>query len=342
MASKNGISMPIASADTLGGVKVGDGLNVSGDGTISAKYSMVYDSDAKTLAITGPSGDCSELTFNGVEPSAVTYNQNEVEKVTYNGDTIWQMASITAPTNLRVNSSTSSTSSTCKLTWTASTLTGASGSITYYIYKNGVKVATTTSTSYTFSTSTISGWSGATLTVKAYNSSAGFSAASNSVTFTYKSPTATVYAATTKCASSDNSSLANTNQSTSYVGRATSSKPVGTCIKFNAPSGGWGQYSKATLYVYRNGGSASANIKFGRLDVAYSTTLYCTKFYYGQYDTEIGSVDAGAASCWVPIDISSYLPSGSGELAITLMSKNAYCTVDGSTSGSTRAYIKLS
>lgn len=73
------------------------------------------------------------------------------------------------------------------------------------------------------------------------------------------------------------------------------------------------------------------------MSVAYSTTLYCTEFYYGQYASSMGSVDAGAASRWVSIDISSYLPSGTSELGITLMSKNAYCIVDG-----TNAYIQLS
>lgn len=80
-----GMNIPAASAETLGGVKVGDGLNVAADGTISTALSMVYDAATKTLAITGPSGDCTELAFNGVKPSAVTYNQGDTEKVTYNG-----------------------------------------------------------------------------------------------------------------------------------------------------------------------------------------------------------------------------------------------------------------
>ncbi len=92
------------------------------------------------------------LTFNGNAPSVVTYNGQSVTKITYNDVAVWNAISISAPSNLRVNGSTSSTSSACKLTWNASTLSGATGTITYYIYKNGSQVATTTSTSYTFST----------------------------------------------------------------------------------------------------------------------------------------------------------------------------------------------
>lgn len=247
-----------------------------------------------------------------------------------------QPVTLTAPSNLKVNGASSSTSSACKLTWTASTLNGATGTITYYIYKDGTQVATTTSTSYTFSTSTITGWSGASLKVRAYNSSAGYSAYTNAVTFTYKVSSTKVTVAASKYATSDNSSLANTGGTSCTVGRSTSSSPVGTAMKFNAPSGGWGQYSRATLYVQRTGGSASANVQFGKLHVPYSNTLYCTEFYHGQYANNIGSVDVAGGTGWFSINISSYLPS-SGELGITLMSKNAYIVVDG-----TNAYIQLS
>ena len=244
---------------------------------------------------------------------------------------------LTAPGNLRVNGSTSSTGSSCRLTWTASTLSGATGTITYYIYKDGAQVATTTSTSYTFSTSTITGWSGASLKVRAYNSSAGYSAYTSAVTFTYRPASVNITVAASKYATSDNSSLANTGGSSCTVGRSTSSSPVGTAMKFNAPSGGWSQYSRATLYVQRTGGSASANVEFGKLHVPYSNTLYCTEFYYGNYANRIGAVDVAGGTGWFSIDISSYLPSGTSELGVTLMSKNSYITVDG-----TNAYIQLS
>lgn len=282
------------------------------------------------------------IKLNSNAPTSARYHEqalgaiHDLSMIRYNGDVVWQAVAITAPSNLRVNGSTSSTSSTCKLTWTAATLSGATGTITYYIYKDGSQVATTTSTSYTFSTSTISGWSGVSLKVRAYNSSAGYSAYTSTVTFTYKVSSTKVTVAASKYATSENSSLANTGGTSCSVGRATSSSVVGTAMKFNAPSGGWSQYSKATLYVQRTGGSASANVQIGKLHVPYSNTLYCTEFYHGQYANNIGSVDVTGGTGWFSINISSYLPS-SGELGITLMSKNAYIVVDG-----TNAYIQLS
>lgn len=244
---------------------------------------------------------------------------------------------LSAPSNLKVNGTTSSSNSVCKLTWTASTLSGATGTITYHIYKDGTEIGSTTSTSYTVPASTITGWQNVRLTVKAYNSNYGYSAASNTVTFTYKVTSATVHVAASKYANADNSSLANTGGTSCTVGRSTKDAPVGTAMKFNAPSGGWSQFSKATLHVYRNGGSASAAVKFGKLGVPYSNTLYTTEFFYGNYASSMGSVDVGAANSWMSIDVSSYLPSGMSEFGITLMSKNAYCIVDG-----TNAYIQLS
>ena len=282
------------------------------------------------------------IKLNSNAPTSARYHEqalgaiHDLSMIRYNGDVVWQAVAITAPSNLRVNGSTSSTSSACKLTWTASTLIGATGTITYYIYKDGSQVATTTSTSYTFSQSTITGWSGVSLKVRAYNSSAGYSAYTSAVTFTYKVSSTNVTVAASKYATSENSSLANTGGTSCSVGRATSSSVVGTAMKFNAPSGGWSQYSKATLYVQRTGGSASANVQIGKLHVPYSNTLYCTEFYHGQYADNIGSVDVAGNTGWFSFNISSYLPS-SGELGITLMSKNAYIVVDG-----TNAYIQLS
>ena len=283
------------------------------------------------------------IKLNSNAPTSARYHEqalgaiHDLSMIRYNGDVVWQAATITAPTNLRVNGSTSSTSSACKLTWTAATLSGATGTITYYIYKNGSQVATTTSTSYTFSTSTITGWSGVSLKVRAYNSSAGYSAYTNAVTFTYRVSSTRVTVSASKYATTDNSSFANSGGTSCIVGRSTKDKPVGTAMKFNAPRGGWSQFSKAVLHVQRTGGSAGATVRVGKLNVAYSTTLYTTEFYYGNYDTSIGSASASAATSWFSLDISSALPSGSGELGITLTSTNAYAAVDG-----TNAYIQLS
>lgn len=250
----------------------------------------------------------------------------------------FQYAYVSNPQNLKVNGSTSSTSSSCSLTWSAPATVQPSATVTYRIYVNNSSFATTTSTSYSFSSSTISSWTSArTIKVEAYTSYATCPGYSNEVTFTYKPASTNVTVAASKYATTDNSSFANTGGSSCVVGRSTSSSPVGTAMKFNAPSGGWGSYSRAVLHVYRTGGSASATVIVGHLNQAYSAIIYCDKFYYNNYTSEIGTVSVGAASTWFSLDITSYKPSGSGEWGITLTSKNAYATVNG-----TNAYITLS
>lgn len=250
----------------------------------------------------------------------------------------FQYAYVSNPSNLRVNGSTSSTSSSCSLTWSAPATVQPSATVNYRIYVNNSSFATTTSTSYSFSSSTISSWTSArTIKVEAYTSYATCPGYSNEVTFTYKPASTNVTVAASKYATTDNSSFANSGGSSCVVGRSTSSTPVGTAMKFNAPSGGWGSYSRAVLHVYRTGGSASATVIVGHLNQAYSATIYCNKFYYNNYTSQIGTVSVGAASTWFSLDITSYKPSGSGEWGITLTSKNAYATVDG-----TNAYITLS
>ncbi len=250
----------------------------------------------------------------------------------------YQYAYVSNPQNLKVNGGTSSTSSSCSLTWSAPATVQPSTTVNYRIYVNGSSFATTTSTSYSFSSSTISSWTSArTIKVEAYTSYATCPGYSNEVTFTYKPASTNVTVAASKYATTDNSSFANTGGSSCVVGRSTSSSPVGTAMKFNAPSGGWGSYSRAVLHVYRTGGSASATVIVGHLNQAYSATIYCDKFYYNNYTSQIGTVSVGAASTWFSLDITSYKPSGSGEWGITLTSKNAYATVDG-----TNAYITLS
>lgn len=250
----------------------------------------------------------------------------------------FQYAYVSNPSNLKVNGSSSSTSSSCSLTWSAPATVQPSATVNYRIYVNNSSFATTTSTSYSFSSSTISSWTSArTIKVEAYTSYATCPGYSNEVTFTYKPASTNVTVAASKYATTDNSSFANSGGSSCVVGRSTSSAPVGTAMKFNAPSGGWGSYSRAVLHVYRTGGSASATVIVGHLNQAYSATIYCDKFYYNNYTSEIGSVSVGAASTWFSLDITSYKPSGSSEWGITLTSKNAYATVDG-----TNAYITLS
>lgn len=291
-------------------------------------------------------GTTTSTSYNVSSPSNYTsktsvYVQAKAADGTWSSSSstgYFQYAYVSNPSNLRVNGSTSSTSSSCSLTWSAPATVQPSATVNYRIYVNNSSFATTSSTSYSFSSSTISSWTSArTIKVEAYTSYATCPGYSNEVTFTYKPASTNVTVAASKYATTDNSSFANTGGSSCVVGRSTSSSPVGTAMKFNAPSGGWGSYSRAVLHVYRTGGSASATVIVGHLNQAYSATIYCDKFYYNNYTSEIGSVSVGAASTWFSLDITSYKPSGSSEWGITLTSKNAYATVDG-----TNAYITLS
>ena len=151
----------------------------------------------------------------------------------------FQYAYVSNPSNLKVNGSSSSTSSSCSLTWSAPATVQPSATVTYRIYVNNSSFATTTSTSYSFSSSTISSWTSArTIKVEAYTSYATCPGYSNEVTFTYKPASTNVTVAASKYATTDNSSFANSGGSSCVVGRSTSSAPVGTTMKFNAPSGG--------------------------------------------------------------------------------------------------------
>ena len=56
---------------------------------------------------------------------------------------------------------------------------------------------------------------------------------------------------------------------------------------------------------------------------------------YGNVGTSIGTVAVAGGTGWFSIDVSSYIPS-SGEFAVTLVCRDSYMTVDGTT-----AYIQL-
>lgn len=281
----------------------------------------------------------SEITgWSNVSFTVAAYNEDSGYSSLSNSVTFTYKApaSISSPYNLKVNGLSSDTDSYCNLTWSAATLSNASGGITYYIYKDGTQVATTTDTSYSFSASTIANWSGASLKVDAYNSEAGWSGYSNTVTFTYKAKSATVTVNASKYADTYNSSYANTGGSSCSVGRSTTDTPVGTAMQFLAPSGGWSQFSKATLHVYRNGGTASGTVRVHKLSVSYSSSINALRAYYGNDGTSIGSVSVAGGNGWFTIDVASDLPA-SGEFAITLVCRDSYMVVDG-----TNAYISLS
>lgn len=252
--------------------------------------------------------------------------------------------SISAPYGLKVNGSTSSSSNVCNLTWNAATLTGTTGAITYEIYCGGTKEASTTDTSYSFSRSDYKDWSNVSIKVRAYNTNAGYSSYSNTVTFTYKVSSTRVMVNDAKWADTDNSSYANkldvaNGKIECKVGRATTSAPVGTALQFLEPEDGWSAFSKATVHVWRMNGTAATTIRLHKLNVEFSSSISAIRAYYGNDGTSMGTVDVDGISNQVAkeftYDITQYLPT-SGEFAMTLVSRNAYTTINGST-----AYIQL-
>nr|DAH63207.1 MAG TPA: Prolactin, Prolactin receptor dependence, hematopoietic cytokine, HORMONE-HORMONE.8A [Caudoviricetes sp.] len=316
-----------------------DAAAVTGSG-IGITYHIYKDgTEYATTAGTSYTFSASEITvWSNVSLTVAAYNEDagyssQTSAVVF---TYKAPASISSPYNLKVNGLSSDTDSHCNLTWSAATLSNASGGITYYIYKDGTQVATTTDTSYSFSASTIANWSGASLKVDAYNSEAGWSGYSNTVTFTYKAKSATVTVNASKYADTDNSTYANTGGSSCVVGRSTTDAPVGTAMQFLPPSGGWSQFSKATLHVYRNGGTASGTVRVHKLSDRYSSSIKALQAYYGNIGTSIGSVSVAGGNGWFTIDVASDLPA-SGEFAITLVCRDSYMVVDG-----TNAYISLS
>lgn len=103
-----------------------------------------------------------------------------------NGVTYTYQPTITAPSSLKINSTTSYTGRTAPLTWTAGSLSNG-GAVTYSIRKGGVEFATTTSTSYTVAESVTKGWGTSTVTLTVVAIGAGLtSGASNGVTYTYQ------------------------------------------------------------------------------------------------------------------------------------------------------------
>lgn len=112
---------------------------------------------------------------------------------------IFYKPSINNPSSLTINQTSGQS---CKLSWTAASLNYTEGTITYHIYKNGVEIQTTTSTSYTFNENVVSKWgtNAVSLTIKAIatslkNTASGASLPSDEigpVTFTYIPPYKTI------------------------------------------------------------------------------------------------------------------------------------------------------
>lgn len=121
---------------------------------------------AKTITIVATGGGATSSATNGV-----TYTYSPT---------------ITAASNLKINSATSHTGRTAPLTWTAGSLSNGA-TVTYSLRKGGAEFATTTNTSYTVTEDVTKGWgtSAVTLTIVATGSGKTASA-SNSVTYTYQ------------------------------------------------------------------------------------------------------------------------------------------------------------
>lgn len=155
--------------------------------------------------------------------------------------------------------------------------------------------------------------------------------------------------AASKCIYQTYTTLNQSNMDICHVGRAeynydgvAEESRAGAAIQFLAPAAGWDYYSSAKLFVYRNGGSASAPVIVGKLSGAYSDVIKWVNFFYGNYNLSSLSTNFSGGNGWKSIDISGFLPTGSGELGITLISKYSYITIDGNPFSQTAPYIQLS
>lgn len=142
------------------------------------------------------------LNFNGNDPYSVKYNDNNLSSIIYNGTTVWQKPAVGKVTDLKINgSSSSSTSSTCTLSWSAPTVTNATlygfsvllklDSDNYYFEIGTVLAAGSTSFSYTYSNPSICD-EGATFMIESLAThtptDTSLSSYSNLVSYTYVSP----------------------------------------------------------------------------------------------------------------------------------------------------------
>lgn len=212
------------------------------------------------------------LTYNGGSPTSITYNGHDLMTVTYNGVVVWRKAYWTAaPTNLRVNGSTSASASYCSLSWTAASLYGVSG-ITYYVYKDGVQIGSTTNTSYSVSVS--SGMSNVSFTVRAYNATLGYSAYTNAVTYTYYVYVPPTPTTSTVCASNSFTKTSSGNDYSSPI-CANNSSTGYAAYEFNGDSM-FSSCSSAYLhfYVTRFPGTVRIAVRSGNDSwVSYNTGL---------------------------------------------------------------------
>lgn len=233
---------------------------------------------------------CSPTTITSSTTAiTISYTWNGVTKTTTQPITVCSWNSWTA--NLKVNSSTSSTSSSCYLTWSAASTTPAS-TITYKVYFGGTHIATTSNLYYSVSSSyTTTATSSKSIYIKAYSDTLGDGSTSSTVTYTYKSPSTTISAtgSLTKTSSGTDSSstpIVAHNSSTGYAGYTFSG------------SSAFSSFSTAKLYFYVT--AAASTVKVVPRDGSVS---------WYSYNTGLGSPYTSVSTSvgWNSVDITSEL-----------------------------------
>lgn len=144
--------------------------------------------------------------------SGISSNWSSIKSTTFT------KPSLNAPTNFKINSSTSYTGATAPLTWTQGAFNYTSGTRTYEIYKGSTLVHTTgaSATSYTIPESTTKGWgtSAVTLKIRGKGTSLGNTASGSTIYSSYTSTVSYTYRASV----STHPSGLKVNGGTSYTG----------------------------------------------------------------------------------------------------------------------------
>ena len=72
-----------------------------------------------------------------------------------------------------------------------------------------------------------------------------------------------------------------------YDGEANDSR-AGCALQFHAPAAGWDYYTRAVLHFYRNGGTASATVRLGKLNCSFAARAGpgWLDFYYGHLNEQ--------------------------------------------------------
>ena len=190
------------------------------NGSGSVQYRLWSVSDG--VALSSYSTSTSVTLSIGAYDYALQFRvQATYSGLTTNGTTAtktFYKPSLNAPSNLKINSSTSYTGATAPLTWTQGAFNYTSGTRTYEIYKGSTLVHTTgaSATSYTIPESTTKGWgtSAVTLKIRGKGTSLGNTASGSTIYSSYTSTVSYTYRASV----STHPSGLKVNGGTSYTG----------------------------------------------------------------------------------------------------------------------------